>query len=147
MGSVRAGEEPLFITEELRLDQRLGKRAAVDGDERLRATLEKSLSWLRVATSLDDTFINPSMNALVNLSILIQTVSDEREVADIVARADDLFAQCTHINVNSQECYDNYFLVYISAAQRLFVAGKEPGPLLARAPGPRPAWPPARSPA
>lgn len=110
----------------------LASEQAVRGDERLRATLEKSLSWLRVATSLDDTFINPSMNALVNLSILIQTVSDEREVADIVARADDLFAQCTHINVNNQECYGNYFLVFIGAAQRLFVAGKEPGPLLAR---------------
>jgi hypothetical protein len=85
------------------------------------------------AIALDDTFLNGAANLLFTFGKLVAVITSEKDLQEILRRADVDFGKCVKTNEKFQLCYINYLILYAKAAQRTQVAGGDPQPQIKRA--------------
>lgn len=111
----------------------LGAYQQLRGNPVARESLEKALWYFAKAASLDPTYQMALQNSLGTRPYLASEARSEEDLKAILTQADDELARCTAINSQATQCFNNYFQIYVRAAGRIFQAGKDPQPLLARA--------------
>lgn len=110
-----------------------GMYAQLHGREDARALFEKSLRYRARAISLDPTYLLAWQNALGTWPMMVAELKEQRDIEELLAHADDYFAKCKLVNEKWQQCYNNYFQIYVRVAQRLLTFGADVQPHLERA--------------
>lgn len=111
----------------------LGMHLQRAGHRDAKETLEKSISYFDAAASLDPTFTNAVANPIFILGYLIDYTQTDKDLDELLARADFLFDRCRTLNPKYPLCFSNHLQVHTLAAQRSLLADQDPQPRLQRA--------------
>ena len=111
----------------------LGNYARLTGQSAAKKYLDKSIYYFEEAIKTDANYGNAYEGAIGALCIFIMGATSEDDVKFLLAQADYYIIKCKSVGGERQQCYNNYFQVYVKAAVHIYLAGKDPRPQLGRA--------------